>query len=75
MYQSKRKDVQSMKDQIDELRRKKNQEEQVDLQARRVKTESVRIMQEQSQKTYQDFLATKKGKFKDEFKSKIEEEK
>jgi hypothetical protein len=64
-----------MKDQIDELRRKKNQEEQVDLQARRVKTESVRIMQEQSQKTYQDFLATKKGKFKDEFKSKIEEEK
>jgi DNA-binding transcriptional regulator GbsR (MarR family) len=32
-------------------------------------------MQEQSQKTYHDFLATKKTKFKDEFKSKIDEEK
>lgn len=75
MYQSKRKDVQTMKEQIDELRRKKTQDEQVDLQAKRVKMETVRCMQEQSQKTYLDFLATKKGKFKDEFKSKIDEEK
>lgn len=75
MYQSKKRDVENVKQQLNELRKRKCVDENVDLQAKKVKNESIRMMQEQSNKHYKDFLASKKDKFKDEFKTKIEEEK
>lgn len=75
MFQSKKRDVEVLKNHLLAQRRKKWDDNENDMQAKRHQNVSVKMQIENSNKVYRDFLASKKHRLQDDFRQKIEDEK
>ena len=75
MYQAKKNDVLNVKDQLEQNRRRLEYEQQMKMAVNKQRHQGIKDQYAISSNKYKEYIHTKQNRLKDQFKSRVDEEK